>query len=178
MPLILPKGYIYDEVYNGLWVNQPFGSQRGATLTLDHQTGGIIIAFLALFIAAAARSLWKITRFMMHVCATESASRNQDGIYHQRQVILRNQSIALNAVLDLCRLGYVWRDRAREGPQRVLPIILVASIISSASIAAGKSLTPVLNSVANATRYFFFESSDKFEQRSIDSWSTLWSICQ
>ena len=141
MPSFLPTGSVYDEVYKGFWINRSFGSLRGATLTLDRQAGGIIIAFLALFIAAAARSLWKITRFT--ICAIESASSNQNGIYHQRQAILRNQPIALNAALDLCRLGYVWRDRARGSQQRILPAILVASIISSASIAAGMSITLV-----------------------------------
>lgn len=135
MPLTLPTWSIDEDIYKGFWINQSLGRVRGATLTLDRQSGGLVIAFLALFIAATARSVWKITRFLIH-CA-ESNPSAQDGIYHQRQAILRNQPLALNATLDLCQVGYVWRDRANRSPQRILPVILIASAISVASMIAG-----------------------------------------
>jgi hypothetical protein len=135
MPLTLPTWSIDEDIYKGFWINQSLGTVRGATLTLDRQAGGLIITFLALFIAAAARSFWKITRFLVY--ANGSNLSNQDGVYHQRQAILRNQSLALDAVLDLCRLSYVWRDRAKGSQQRILPVVLIASAISVTSIAAG-----------------------------------------
>lgn len=133
--LLLPTWPIDEDIYKGFWINQSLGAVRGATLTLDLQAGGLIIAFLALFIAATARSFWKITRFLVY--AIESKLGKQDGVYHQRQAILRNQPLALDAVLDLCRLSYAWRDRAKGSQQRVLPVILIASAISAVSVAAG-----------------------------------------
>ncbi|OAG01385.1 uncharacterized protein CC84DRAFT_190654 [Paraphaeosphaeria sporulosa] len=135
MTLTLPTGSIDKDIYKGFWINQSLGTVRGATLTLDRQAGGLVIAFLALFIAATARSLWKIVRFLVH--ATSSTCNKQDGVYHQRQAILRNQPLALNAVLDFCRLGYAWRNRATDAPHRILPVSLLASAIAVASIAAG-----------------------------------------
>ncbi|EMD67266.1 hypothetical protein COCSADRAFT_188049 [Bipolaris sorokiniana ND90Pr] len=135
MSLTLPTWPIDEDIYKGFWINRSLGTVRGATLTLDRQTGGLVIAFLALFIAATARSFWKITRFLVY--AIESNLGKQDGVYHQRQAILRNQSLALNAVLDLCRLSYAWRDRAKRSQQRILPVILIASAISVGSVAAG-----------------------------------------
>jgi hypothetical protein len=137
MPLILPTWSTDEDIYKGFWINRSLGTVRGTTLTLDRQAGGLIIAFLALFIAATARSFWKITRFLVH--ATGSTLSKQDGVYHQRQAVLRNQSLALDAVLGLCRLSYVWRDRANGGQQQILPVILIASAISVISVAAGTS---------------------------------------
>ncbi|XP_014559796.1 hypothetical protein COCVIDRAFT_35075 [Bipolaris victoriae FI3] len=133
--LILPTWPIDEDIYKGFWINHSFGAVRGLTLTLDLQAGGLIIAFLALFIASTARSFWKITRFL--VFANKSTLGKQDGVYHQRQAILRNQSLALDAVLDLCRLSYAWKDRAKERQQRILPVTLIASAISVVSVAAG-----------------------------------------
>ncbi|ENI08048.1 hypothetical protein COCC4DRAFT_20941 [Bipolaris maydis ATCC 48331] len=135
MSQTLPTWSIDEDIYKGFWINQSLGKVRGATLTLDLQAGGLIIAFLALFIAATARSVWKVTRFLVY--ANESTLGKQDGVYHQRQAILRNQSLALDAVLDLCRLSYAWRGRAKGSQQRILPVILIASAISVVSIAAG-----------------------------------------
>lgn len=135
MSLTLPNSSIDEDIYKGFWINWSLGRFRGATLTLDHEAGGLIVSFLALFIVVTGRSLWKITRFLVHV--TESIPSKQDGVYHQRQAILRNQPLALNAVLDLLRLSYVWRNRAERTPQRTLPVTLAASAIYIASVIAG-----------------------------------------
>lgn len=131
----IPTGPIDKDIYKGFWINRSLGTVRGSTLTVDLQVGGLIIAFLALFLGVIARSVWKITRFLMH--ASVSTHSKQDEVYHQRQAILRNQSLAIDAILDLCRLGYARRDRARNTAQQILPIALIASAISVASISAG-----------------------------------------
>ncbi|KAH9879753.1 hypothetical protein J1614_001776 [Plenodomus biglobosus] len=147
MPLTLPTWSIEEDIYKGFWINQSLGTVRGATLTLDRQNGGLVIAFLSLFIAATARSFWKIIRFLIY--ATVSILGKQDGVYHQRQAILRNQSLALDAVLDLCRLSWAWRDRAKGSQQRILPVILIASAISVFSVAAGLLSSRILTNSSN-----------------------------
>ena len=134
----LPDGPIDDNVYVGFWLNRSLGNFRGATLTLDRRTGGILIAFIALFVGATARSLWKLIRFMLHMKYASAASR--DGVYHQRQAILRNIPIATDAAIQSLQLGHVWRHRAQEPWARAFSVVLVALVISVASTAIGKAL--------------------------------------
>lgn len=142
MPLVLPTWSIDEDIYKGFWINRSLGTIRGATLTLDRQSGGLVIAFLALFVGATASSLWKFTRFLVH--AIGSTHIKQDGIYHQRQAILRNQTLARDALLDLLRLNHVWRNRAYKVQHRTLPVALAAFVASVASMVSGKFLLVLL----------------------------------
>lgn len=135
MTTLLLTSPVDDDIYTGLWINHLRGDFRGARLTLSREAGGLLIAFLALFIAVTARGVWKLARYLLFV--TGSSSIEQDGIYHQRQAILRNGSLAFDALWDLLRLGYSWRGRAGRITRRLLPSILLASLISLASAIAG-----------------------------------------
>jgi len=137
MSVTLPTWSIDEDIYTGFWINPSLGTFRGATLTLSRQTGGLIIAFVALYVGATGRSLWKIIRFLMHAVYTTPIF--QDGVYHQRQAILRNTPMAYNAAIDLLWASFVWRDRAKGARRRLLPVALVAAILSIVSIAAGNS---------------------------------------
>lgn len=136
----LPDWPIDDDIYTGFWINRSLGSFRGATLTLDRQVGGLVIAFLALFVGAASRSIWKIIRFLLHVaCATPAT---QDGLHHQRQVILRNTPLAFNTTLSLLQANIVWQNRAATLQQRTLPIAFVALAVSVLSALGGALFSP------------------------------------
>jgi hypothetical protein len=141
MTTLLPTSPVDGDIYTGLWINHSRGSFRGARLTLSREAGGLVIAFLALFIAVAARGVWKLARYLLFV--TGSSSIEQDGTYHQRQAVLRNESLAFDALWDLLRLGYAWRGRARKIARRLLPSILLALIIALASVVAGMSVNIV-----------------------------------
>ncbi|KAH8586890.1 hypothetical protein B0O99DRAFT_695042 [Bisporella sp. PMI_857] len=135
MSIKLPTGPIADNIHTGFWINRSFSAFRGATLTLDQQTGALLIAFLALFIGAAGRSLWKIICFVLYLAFSRIAA--QDGVYHQRQAILRNTSLAHNTALALLQTSFVWRKRTQMVHRRLLPVALLAAIISVASVALG-----------------------------------------
>lgn len=107
-----PDWPIDQDVYTGFWINHAMGSFRGATITLDSQVGGFAIAFIALFVGATARSCWTLTRFVLHIFYATSAS--QDGVYHQRQAVLRNTSLACDAAVQALRISLVWRHRAHH----------------------------------------------------------------
>lgn len=168
MPVRLPTWSIDEDVYHGLWVDR---STHSARLTLDRQAGGVVIAFLALFVAATARSLWKITRFLLH--AALSSSRSQHGSYHQTQAILRNQSLARDALLDLLRLSYVWRDRVHGVRFRTLPIALIACLISVASVAAGKPRVFATVLMLIGSRFVVIENLDGLGQRGSYCWTRM-----
>lgn len=138
MTTLLPTSTIDDDIYTGIWINHSRGDFRGARLTLSREAGGLVIAFLALFIAVTARGVWKLARYLLFV--TGSSSIEQEGTYHQRQAVLRNGSLAFDALWDLLRLGYSWRGRASKITRRLLPSILLALFISLPSAIAGMSI--------------------------------------
>jgi hypothetical protein len=131
----LSLGSLDDDIFLGFWVNRSFGNIRGATLTLDRGRGGLLIAFLALFVGASGRGLWKITRCVLHFALSSDAS--SDGLYLQRQAILRNSRLALDAAMDLIQACLVWRRRAKGSNQRVLPVASSAVLIAFAIVVAG-----------------------------------------
>jgi hypothetical protein len=135
MSITLPGKLIEDDIYTGFWINHGTRSSHGATLTLNRQMGGLMIAFLALFIGAAARSQWKIVRFLLH--AILAAPTSKDGLHHQRQAILRNTSLASDTALSLFRANMVWRNRSAKLQRRTLPIAFAALAVAIISALAG-----------------------------------------
>lgn len=131
----VPNWSIDEDIYIGFWINRSVGTFRGAVLTLDRQTGGLLIAFIALFVGATGRSLWKIIRFLLHTVHT--APTTQDGIYHQRQAILRNTPLAHDSALEFILASIAWRGRAKEAGSGVLPAASLAATIAIVSVAAG-----------------------------------------
>ena len=125
-----------NDVYLGIWINRSIGTVRGSTLTLNVRTGQIFVAFLALFVTAFGRAFWNICRLFLHF--RFSTDRSTDGVYHQRQAILRNIDIAYEATIELVFASHVWRKRARAPLRRLLPIALSAALIQLTFIAAGK----------------------------------------
>ncbi|KAF2138635.1 uncharacterized protein K452DRAFT_204656, partial [Aplosporella prunicola CBS 121167] len=127
----------------GTWTNWSRGRVRGATLTLHERDGGLLIAFLALFVAAAGDSAWRVFCFALH--RVLSRAQQQDGLYHQRQAILRNAASGTAGVLSLVRAAWAWRRNASKPFVRILPLASVGLIIalgfSTASIFASRVST-------------------------------------
>ena len=114
-----------NDIYLGFWTNWSYGRIRGATLTLTNRDGGLLIAFLAVFVVVAGRSFWRITCFMIHSALSSNTAR--DGIYHQRQAILRNAESGGSGLLRLIRMNWAWRTRTRAHPYlRILPLMTFA----------------------------------------------------
>jgi hypothetical protein len=126
---------ISEDVYVGFWINRSLSAVRGATLTLDRQSGGLLIAFLALFVSTTGRSFWKIVRFILH-CYLSSSSRN-DGLHHQKQAILRNARLPNDAIVDLSHASMLWRRRTAGAVRRVLPVATIAAFVSLGFVVAG-----------------------------------------
>lgn len=98
--------------YLGLWINWSHGAVRGSTLTLGSRDGGLLTAFLALFVAIAGGALWRITAFIIH--QLRAGQGVQDGLYHQQQAILRNTSSPSAALWQFTKLSYFWRQSAQR----------------------------------------------------------------
>ena len=127
------------DIYQGFWINQSPGGLSGATLTLNRQHGGLLIAFLALYVGASGRGLWKIVRFLLHYAF--SSALLQDGLYHQRQAVLRNSGVSHETATLLLECAVAWRKNASQVQKRITPVVTIAAIYSMALTAASTFLT-------------------------------------
>lgn len=133
----MQNSYFDDDVYTGFWINRSYGPIYGATLTLSRQGGGFLIAFLAVYVGMAGKSFWKITRFLLHSFFSSTTLPN--GIYHQRQAILRNSKSALDAVEEILHAIFAWRKQSRKNPLRLVPVLFLAFVITASFAIAGNS---------------------------------------
>jgi hypothetical protein len=123
------------DVYLGFWTNWSQGKVPGLTLTLTRQNGGLIIAFLAIFVGIAGRSFWRISCLILHrLLSTASA---QDGLYHQRLAILRNSDTAEAGFTRLIEAAFAWRRHGAQSMKRFLPLSTFALVIAACFTAAG-----------------------------------------
>ena len=113
-------------VYTGIWVNWSRGAIPGSTLTLSDRDGGLLIAFLAIFVSAAGGALWRIISYIIH--QSRAKLRYQDGLHHQQQVIFRNASSPGSASWQLLQLMFHWAGLTKRPALRILPLAALALI--------------------------------------------------
>lgn len=111
-------------VYNGAWINWTHGRVLGLTLTLNRRQGDLLIAFTALFVTIVGTSFWRIACFLIH--SLYSSEGAQDGLYHQRQAILRNSANGTSGLIRLVQVLLAWRKNASKPVKRILPLIAFA----------------------------------------------------
>jgi hypothetical protein len=123
-------------VYLGIWTNWSHGSVAGLTLTTTLKNGGLLIAFLALFVTFTGTAFWTIMSFAIHQMLSRQTP--QSAIYHQRQAILRNSDTTASALWRLTRMTWAWRRRARfTALQPALLPLTMCLVTLSAFIIAG-----------------------------------------
>ncbi|CAI4213238.1 unnamed protein product [Parascedosporium putredinis] len=136
MSSIVSAGTASYDVYLGFWTNWSRGLILGSTVTLSKSHGALLIAFLAIYVASAGKSVWRIACFAMH--RRFSSQHPQDAVYHQRQAILRNVGNAQDAIWMLGNSLMMWRkNRARQPVRRLMPIIVLAAVVSAVFSLAG-----------------------------------------
>ncbi|KAF2670197.1 hypothetical protein BT63DRAFT_231540 [Microthyrium microscopicum] len=124
-----------QDVYLGIWTDWSYGRIRGATLTLNSQHGGLLAAFIALFVSFAGTSFFRFAYFVLHHIF--SSNESQDTLYHQRQAILRNSANGTTGLWSLTCLLWIWRGSGSRIYSRLLPSIALTLIIVSAFAIAG-----------------------------------------
>lgn len=122
-------------VYTGAWINWTDGRLAGATLTLSSRNGAYLVAFLALFVRIAGGHFWNI--FCYLVFQFRSSTSPSDGMYHQQQAILRNNSSESGALWQFLKVGWFWRRRASRPWCRSTFLILSAVLHMMAFGVAG-----------------------------------------
>jgi hypothetical protein len=122
------------EVYLGIWTNWSHGSVTGLTLTTTLQNGGLLIAFLALFVTFTGTCSWSIIAFATH--QAQSRQGSQSAVYHQRQAILRNSGTSATACWKLSRLLWAWGRRSPASVTKGTLFSLTMGLITFGAFAA------------------------------------------
>lgn len=120
-------------VYLGVWTNWSIGGRiTGSTITLNRRDGALLTAFLAIFVTFTGSRLWRIICFISHQVLLSKPGTPQDGLYHQRQAILRNANDEKVGFLNLSQALWAWHQRAYRPFKRMIPIIGLSLFIAAA----------------------------------------------
>ncbi|KAF2142260.1 uncharacterized protein K452DRAFT_200233, partial [Aplosporella prunicola CBS 121167] len=122
-------------IFTGVWTNWSYGAIRGSTLTLSRSNGNFLVAALALFVTTTGACFWRIVCFALHHWL--SSEFPQDGLYHQRQAILRTSGTGVAGALALARTAWAWRKNATNISMRTVPIVALAITVAATFGAAG-----------------------------------------
>ncbi|KAF2020285.1 hypothetical protein BU24DRAFT_448587 [Aaosphaeria arxii CBS 175.79] len=136
-------------VHLGFWTNWSQGKINGATLTLGRREGGLLVAFIAIFVGAAGKSFWRLACYLLHRMLSNPTP--QDGIYHQTQAILRNCDTAQDAAWGLSQIVWAWRIPVRLRRQflRLVGLIVLAIFVSVSFGVAGVFSSQITTDTAN-----------------------------
>jgi hypothetical protein len=110
------------EIYTGTWTDWSRGRVLGATLTLSSRDASLLLAFIAAFVTVLAIRIWIIVAFATHQFS--AAGGKHDGLYYQRQVILRNTKSAPAAAWLFLQQAWHWRGIAGSSIARTIPLAL------------------------------------------------------
>ena len=138
-----------SSTYTGFWINWSHGATIGATITLNQRDGGLLTAFLAIFVSAAGASCWKITSYAIHQC--RASQDYKDALHHQQQAILCNTDGPAGALWGFCQLPWYWRDHAIRSLARSLPLVLLALLNIATFGVAGIFSSDVTKAAGNET---------------------------
>ena len=169
-------------IYTGIWINWSHGFAAGSTLTLNERDGGLLTAFVAMFVSAAGAATWKITSYALH--QSRARQEYQDGLHHQQQAILRNSHSPVGASWQLMQLTWFWRSNATKYLMRTLPLAGLALLELALFSVAGVFSSEVTKVPGNETLvrsprcgYILMEDTGSFTAQdafnSMDSNDTL-----
>jgi hypothetical protein len=114
--------------YTGVWTNWSRGAILGATITLSARDGGLLAAFLALYVSFAGTMFWQFLKFVLHQLNTTEPGAKRDGLHHQRQVVLRNSGGAAEALREFAVMLMNWHGRAWRPYLRISTFALLAAL--------------------------------------------------
>ncbi|KAK1990167.1 hypothetical protein LX36DRAFT_664486 [Colletotrichum falcatum] len=123
------------QIYTGVWTDWSLGRVSGATITLSARGGALLLAFVAVFVTVIAARLWRVITFACHQMLASDG--RHDGLYYQRQFILRNVPAPVAAAWLFLQQAWHWRGRARRPLLRTVPwAVLGLSYASLLGLAA------------------------------------------
>ncbi|KAF2665587.1 hypothetical protein BT63DRAFT_442960 [Microthyrium microscopicum] len=169
--------------HQGYWVDWSKGKVHGQTITLSNDKAHILIAFFATFVYIVGSNFWSIFCFVAHQIRSDALAR--DGLYHQRQTILRNSSGPLSTLINLGRISWAWKDRAALVWRRQTPFIILAAahlaiwtaatLLSSRVALSGANGLVLLKGIENCGIWPELSTKGK---TNVDSWAIQRQLLQ
>ncbi|KAF6822151.1 hypothetical protein CMUS01_11197 [Colletotrichum musicola] len=108
-----------QQIYTGVWTDWTYGRVNGATITLSARDGAFLLAFVATLVTVVAARLWRIVGFICHQALASGGKH--DGLYYQRQLILRNTPTPMSAAWLFLQQAWHWQRIADRSLLRTLP---------------------------------------------------------
>ncbi|WQF78696.1 hypothetical protein CDEST_03710 [Colletotrichum destructivum] len=144
-----------NRIYTGVWTDWSLGRVTGTTITLSARDGGLLLAFIAIFVTVIAARLWRSLTFVCHQILASGGKH--DGLHYQRQVILRNIPAPVPATWLFLQQAWHWRGRADRPLLRTVPWavcgFLYAVLLGLAAVFSSKVSE-------SATRFRLLEAAD------------------
>ncbi|OJD30592.1 cytochrome p450 protein [Diplodia corticola] len=134
-------------IHVGTWTNWSYGRILGVTLTLPRREGDLLIAFFALFVTIVGTSVWRISCFTLHQLYSREAAR--DGLYHQRQAILRNSANGASGLWSFLQVTWSWRGNSRRLYRRIIPVITLTILLLGLFAAASGFSSRIATTMGN-----------------------------
>ncbi|KAH7354272.1 hypothetical protein B0T11DRAFT_126143 [Plectosphaerella cucumerina] len=113
------------QIYTGVWTDWTLGRVSGATLTLSARTGATFLSFLAFFVTLVGARTWRLVGFIAHQALAKDGAH--DGLYYQRQHILRNTITPADATWQFLQQSWHWRKTVQRGWLRTVPWAVCAA---------------------------------------------------
>ncbi len=123
-----------DNVFVGAWIDHSLGPVRRWYLTVDKLSGQVLTAALPIFVTLVAARSWKLVAYALHQFGDHSHPRS--GFLRSQEVILRNSSSDIGALLQPLHLSWAW-SRVQEASLCIFrggPVIFIAIIQSAAAV--------------------------------------------
>ena len=111
-------------IYTGFWINWSRGAILGSTITLNQRNGGLLTAFLGIFVTVAGAACWTIQSFLIHQHRAKEGPSS--AIHHQQQVVLRNSNTAGSAAWQIIQVAWQWRKIANKSALQSLALVFLA----------------------------------------------------
>lgn len=127
--------FMSGQIYVGYWIDWSYGPISGARLTIPSETAGFLIAFIAIFSGWVGTAVWNLVAFTVHQWRCTVQPR--DGLYHQLQSALCNNTTHISFAITASRIGYAWRNHATQALGRAGALSSVAVMIGVLFAATG-----------------------------------------
>lgn len=137
----------YYHVHLGTWTNWSRGPLFGPTITMTRREGGLLVAFIALFVTIVGTSFWRLFCLTLHYIYSTKAAR--DGLYHQRQAILRNSANGASGLWSLGQSLYKWQAVGKGAYRRLAPLIFFTIVILVAFGTASGFSSSISSAIGN-----------------------------
>ncbi|KAH7087776.1 hypothetical protein FB567DRAFT_353579 [Paraphoma chrysanthemicola] len=131
-------------VKKGFWINRAHGQVMGQTLTVEARTGTVIVALLTILASIGTAQLWNLFTFLLH--QYQADGQDADGLFWQRQALLRTMPTPTALMADSLKLSWTWKNKVPRALLRCSAIFLVALCFAIASVAAGISTAFAIDS--------------------------------